>query len=504
METWSRSGLRAFQDRDYVRAVFCFEKDLANGADHSRRSATHTHLAVCRMALCPPARRTATQVERIVAELRQAGSSPLVAALASVLTQDWYQRHPSTTGPAPLELPVRVEVLDEADLRLLSEHLDAHLGETWHRLDLHARRHRLDLRHQDGRHAADPDRRARVARYCTPDPAPRLALPAARPVGRGVAWTVTAAGTAALLAAWLSDVLVKPWTLGFLLFLGLLVAGVALLAVALASWRHRATDRHHDRREEPTAPVPPRPSDAEMDRWLVEEVDRIVEYGARRHQLSRPGNWDRQAGPDAPLVLVGLSGIRRDHRYYRDAPEVEPRSWLDYGYAELECSLIQTAARRGERDGLLRANRYDVMVLYPEPDSFFLFRADLDLGSGALLSASTQTVRYDKIITTYNRELPTQGMTDHPITVRYDDGCREQRPVFADRCFALAMPGQRVEITTGISRHRAGPRGSARVAWPNAAAQRMIEQIVWPPRTGDQAPTAPTTEPGGRDERPTG
>jgi hypothetical protein len=195
-------------------------------------------------------------------------------------------------------------------------------------------------------------------------------------------------------------------------------------------------------------------------------------------------------------VLVGLSGIRRDHRYYRDAPEVEPRSWLDYGYAEMEHSLILTAARRGRNDGLLRANRYDVLVLYPEPDSFFLFRADLDLGTGALLSTSTQTVRYGTVITTYNRELPSQGMAENPITVRYDDGLEDQRPVFADRCFAITMPGQRVEIATGISRHRAGPRGAARVAWPNAAAQRMIEQLVWPPTDG-QAP-------GSANERPTG
>ena len=514
METNRGSGLRALQEKDYAYAVLCFEKDLADGAGQSHRSAVFTYLALSRMALAPPAQRTQDEVDRILSDLRQAGSTPLVAALASMLTQDWYQRHPSTTGPAPLELPVGVELLDGADVRLLAGHLHAHLGETWGRLDRHARRYQTRLRHEGARDA-DPDRRARVARYCAADPLPPEPAPTrwARAARPATPWPVTVAGAAALaaaalLGAWLSGVLVRPWALGFALLLAVVAAGAPALAVALVRWGRRAVERPRDGRPDNGQPSdgrpgpgtladPPPATDADMDRWLAEEVNRIVAYGASRQRMSRPASWDRGPAPAAaPLVLVGLSGIRRDHRYYRDAPEIEPRSWLDHGYAEMERSLILTAARRGRQDGLLRANRYDVLVLYPEPDSFFLFRADLDLATGRLLSTSTQTVRYATVITTYNRELPNQGLAENPVTVRYSDGLREQRPVFADRCFALTMPGQRVEITTGISRHRAGPGGAVRVAWPNAAAQRMVEQLVWPPREDRE----PTTE----DERPAG
>jgi hypothetical protein len=506
MGTQRGPGLRALQEKDYAYAVLCFEKDLADGAGQSHRSATSTYLALSRMALVPPAQRTSAQLDRILTDLRQAGSTPLVAALASVLTQDWYQRHPHTTGPAPLELPVGVELLDASDVRLLAEHLHAHLGETWCRLDRHARRYQSRLRHEGARDA-DPDRRAKVERYCAPDPMPPDPLPARR-TRAATPWPVTAAGAAALaatvlLGAWLGGVLAEPWALGFALLLVVVAAGAPVLAVALVRWGRRAVDGPHDGRYGPDAraaaprATTPRATDAEMDRWLAEEVDRIVTYGASRQRISRAGGPDHRPGPTAaPLVLVGLSGIRRDHRYYRDAPEIEPRSWLDHGYAEMERSLVITAARRGAPGNLLRANRYDVLVLYPEPDSFFVFRADLDLASGTLLSTSTQTVRYASVITTYNRELPSQDIAENPITIRYADGLREQRPVFADRCFALTMPGQRVEITTGVSRHRAGPGGAVRVAWPNAAAQRMIEQLVWPPREE----RAPTTE----DERPTG
>jgi hypothetical protein len=481
---WFDEGLEAFNNKDYDRSVSRFEKYLEVYPDEPRGSWAHAYLALARLALAPPAGRTVAHVRRVVPHLNAAGSSPLTSALAAIVLEDWATRHADRPAGAAdvsgLAAESHVEALTPYDLRLLEQHVRPHRGETWWRISLHARRYGVVLADSENR-APDPRRRGLVERYCAAPPTRPAVGDATSPA---VVWGFTGVGGAAVVAAWLSDTLVVPWTRGFALFVVLLAVGTTLLTVALVYWHRLAAERRRVRQyDQDLVAATPKATDAEMDRWLVEEVDRIVKIGAFRHRMMRRQGWaERGDQHGGPLVLVGLCGLRRDHRYYRDAPEVDPHSWLDIGTAEMEHPLSLTACRRSDRDGKLRANRYDVMVLYPDRDAFFVFRADLNLATGRLLSTSTQTLRYTTGITVYDRELPARGLAENPVTVRYDDSGGDRHQVFADRCFTITMPGQRVEIAIGISRHRAGRFGPVTVAWPNRAAQRLIEHILWPDR----------------------
>jgi hypothetical protein len=493
-------GLDALQEKEYQQAANCFERFLAAAPERSRECAAHTYLVLALLAGDPPCHRSDADTARIVEHLVAAGSGPFTAALAALVVEDRFER--DRTAPpealAGLAAQAHAETMPEADLMLVAEHVGPCQGRTWQRLYRRALRFQLPLPAYRDLEAAPPldqDRQRLVDRYCAAPPEPPVD---AGPARRTTAWAFGGAGATTLAGSLAGDLLLRPWGRGFLVFAALLFLGVALLAVAGLCWRDSERYRREQRRDarQRDAALVPHDSDRVLDGWLRDEARRMIAIGSHRRRLARRETWARHAGLRARAqVLVGLSGLRRTARLYHDGTETDPHSGHEFRTAELFRPLALTACRRGDRDRLLRANRYDVMVFFFEQDTVFVVRADLNLATGQLADISQQTFGYGMVITVQTVELPGPDQADRAVTVRYEDGSGLRRKVLADHCFRIALPGHKIEIATGISRYRAGRRGAAGVAWANDAAQRIIEHTLLQADDTDDGSSGQPVEP---------
>jgi hypothetical protein len=420
------SGLRALQDGLYSTAVDEFQHAIGTGLRDDLPGddfgAMHFHLAVALLNGHNPAVATAEKIIRIEQHLAKAveyaGTTAALQArvLSAIVQEDYYNRYGMPAHSVDLVVLDRILTrLTAEDLRPLLNHIGSPLGAAWQAV---CRRVGTSLTSQ---HHIDLDRAAAVRRYFTP-------TPAARDRSRSATLFAFAA----------------------LLFTGALVMfnAASLLLLVGALWLTKSgVDelRGYQQYVRRYAEAEPKPGDAEMDAWLDADITGLAVRVAGRVML----NTDPAVqGGDLAHPVQAIVGL----------PDVAVRSPLK--------------VRRG-KDNLLRANAYEVMIVFLTDELLCSYHCQLDFHTGEVTLDQTTEWHYRDIVSVMSSSRPMPA----PLVAMLRQQDREfakERPL--EQIFTLSNTnGDTLSVGTGFS-------GTAdftgEIAWPNDRTLRLIRRTV--------------------------
>ncbi|MGM1065520.1 hypothetical protein [Saccharothrix sp. Mg75] len=442
-----RDGLEALKHHLYPQALDLFETylatapraGLADAADAEAQvtlACAHVYAAMALLSGSPPSYRTPEEVLRVNRHLEnalKADPAHPVHSQASVLwaiVKDDYYDADGMPAPPPDAATLRrgVGMLGPHEVTTLVEHVAPARGETWRALTTRAGELGIPIsvaEVDEVRRGGDPRRAEAVRKYFTPTPEPRQAWP----------WQALAA-TAALLV-------LVGLIAGDPLFLVVCFAGAFF--AGRAGFRLAKEYREYLRL---LAAAEPKPSDRRMDEWLGDDVEHIKRKAARRLRLNIRINTH---GGDLVVPAQVVVGI--------------PRS--QYGAAR------RVRMCRGG-DGELRANTYDVVILFLTGGLVSAYRGLLDFESGDVLFDETQEHHYQDIVGVSSTSIPMPKPLSELVEVVYGIDAT----ISLAHQFRLSITsGEALEVDTGYS----GPVAEAngKVAWRNNEhALNVIQKLV--------------------------
>ncbi|GAA1898416.1 hypothetical protein [Asanoa iriomotensis] len=474
---WLRAGQRLLSEGMYREARSCFGDVIRKEAHEEgarakkRRSLAHLYSAVAILAKIRPSYRRPEEIERAAAHIANAGAGAMTAVLAALIKDDYFDLDAMTvpTGLAGVASFADPRALSDAELALLARHMVPCQGPTWESLSAEARNRNvaIDGFVQAGKLPLAPrERRIAVAKYFYPVPA-KPQQPNATP-----ATVMAVGGVMALVAPFVGILNGAAWYVHAALLLVLLAAGVVLVFLAITSFRDYQQDvllkRRYDYAKAHTAD---RPTDAQMDSWLEEDVRLVAALGARRHRVEpiaagRPGHLIVE-----PQSAVGVSNLKRGDV---ERSSANGRSFRRRPHSENPLARVRTGS-----DGRLRSDHYRVLVIYLTDRRVAVYDCDLDFARRALLTESTRTFHYDDVVTISSRTVADSVAGDDPMRIWFDDGSGSYAAISLSDRFSLSLvSGESVEVGVGI----AGPmhgESDLEVAWGNSQVKRVVQRMVW-------------------------
>jgi hypothetical protein len=423
------NGLTALQNGRYTTAVTEFRGAISAGR-HSEQQLglgpAYFLLALALLGGRNPAAADQEKITEIEQHIRLAqgytGSTAALQAtvLLAIVQDDFYRYHDSP--PVPMDradLDRVLAQLSKDDLQPLVRHIGRASGEAWQATCRRAGL--LDSQPAPYSRFRDPERPAAVSRYFTP-------APPARNRSR-FAWAFAA-------AALLIVVALLTRNLGSILFVA---AAAVLIKVGASDVRgYRSYLREYDQAE-------PKPSDWEMDNWLDEDIEELKHRVAERVMLNTTLKSDGGDLVQPAQAVVGL-------------PDEAHRGTL--------------RLRHGD-DGLLRANAYEVMIMFLTDSLVSVYHCQIDFHLGE--------VTLDQITEWHYRDIVSVVATHRPMPKSVVETLRQQdREYVKDRpmeqIFTLsACNGESISIGTGFS---GSGDFNGEIAWSNDSALRVIRQMV--------------------------
>jgi hypothetical protein len=228
---------------------------------------------------------------------------------------------------------------------------------------------------------------------------------------------------------------------------GLLLAG-ALARWAVVGFRHAGINLPgllaYRRYRAEFENAEPKPSDADMDRWLQGDVEYIQMRAPRRVRLNAALVADGGELVLPPQTVVGMNPRRRRIRL-----------------------------RRG-KDNRLRANVYQVHILFLTNNLVSEYRCVLDMATGDNIHDETNEYHYRDIVGVSSRAVPMPG--DLSALFETIDGFDE--PLSVRHQFSLSITsGESLEVDTGYG--SATQTATGQIAWGrNEHAFNLVQKMV--------------------------
>ncbi|MFU8870344.1 hypothetical protein [Micromonospora sp. SL4-19] len=467
---WLTAGRQLLAERAYREAARCFEKFLAQGPEHERtlRAEANVLVVIATLARHPPSYRTPRQAAKLTHHL-VASATALAKVLAGLIRDDYY-RSVGISVPADLaKLASKAspDPLTMAELHLIEQHVVAVPGPTWRELRAHCQLLGIILPAfvpEPPGPVATRERRVGVPKYF-------VAIPPVPPPDRGLlAGTMMCSAIVLIVLPCGGFYVETRWYVVLALLLLLPAAGLILGMIGIGVWRDNQQDRRARRRyEEARSAAEGSPSDEQMDRWLREDVERIVARGARRLRLNSAlsaGSGDLLVEPQA---AVGISRLEKDEMIEQIVSQGGGT-----GVRVIRRRTTISKSRVG-RDGKLRSDHYQVLVLYLSAHRVSVFKCDLALATRQLLTESTATFHYQDVVSISSQTvvLPKTTEATGPI---FDEVTGRYVRRFADSRFTVALVnGQQMEVSVSVT----AESRELEVAWSNSDAHRVVERMVW-------------------------
>lgn len=479
--TWTLfdNGRRNLRQHLYRDAEACFVEYLNREPkapkSAAKRARSHCYIAIAILARTQPLSWSSSEVDKVVARLHvaarlhNASHRPLANALARIVVETFYDTDDWNIPERLAELANKddVDLLDSQDLDLLIEHLPGTFGPTWERIRRQAGLRNLDSAPPDpvDRGTPDPWRKVGVPRYFA-------IIPPEPPQPRfDRAWSLTGVGCL-LAAAPLGGLFITTkWYVGVALTVLLLLTGLGLLFAGLLQFRECGRRRGLVRaREDAIRRSTPKPTDAQMDAWLMQDVDAAVRRGAGRHRLDLD---DPASGlVITPQVVVGISRIPSRLAVEDILGKSGATAAKRMGYGRLPRAKSRVGA-----DGRLRSSHYHILVVYMTKRRFGIYECDISLATREILAEGTQSFNYGDVVTMSSRKVTS--VDDGKIPNVLIDSRGESRTVRGGSRFIMTLVnGHEIEVRTAVS-ESSGVDSAKAVAWRNESVQRSIERMVW-------------------------
>lgn len=419
MEDKYNGGLDALKHRLYPKVVERFEDFLSTaesanvlpGTDVEERAArAHVYVVLGLLNGSRPSYYSSDLIRRIQIHLdsaRQLGRGRPVAAMAdivlAVVKDDFYEtRSMRSGGPLAAELRQSLAYLDHEDLVTLVTHMAPADGETWKELSRVAADAGLapaEAVGEEAQRVIAPDRKEKVTRYFTRTPA-----------------KVSPAGHVALFTFALVLAVVAIAAHNFF----------SLLLIAAAAWVSKKGYAQYKRYRaflKAWAAAEPKPADEELDRWLDEDIEYIKRKGGRKLQLKAREDFDGGDLITSAVIVVGVP----------DASAMGSR---------------RPPAVRAGKDGRVRANHYDVLILFLTGQVISSYRCILQLATGDLLWDETRMYHYANIVGVSSVSIPVQA----PVAQLVDVLSQKENDISAAHKFTLSVVnGETLQVTTQFS-----------------------------------------------------
>jgi hypothetical protein len=468
----------------------CLESVPGCGApvDPPRRGNAFLLLTVATLARTRPDHRRLDEIVAMTGYLIAGAVDPLAPALAALLRDDTdaggIREDPDLRRLAGT---ARFDELTTEQVRFLAAHLVPSDGEAWRRLRSRARRDGIRLEpytEAGGQPPTDGRRQRLVPRYFTPDPV----LP--EPVHTGLGVVLGCFATASLIASWVAvDIGVRrsgtsPAGGARAVGLGLLLLGLAALlfiGAVHAHTRYRTYQHKLDRYATDWARANPKPSDAQVDGWLLDDIGRIETLGAARHSLSRKLRSQGGSLAARPQTIVGLSTRTRLVR----RPVIVNDLGSPTGLATVIRDIRLPVARiRTGADGRLRADNYRVITVYLTADRVCLFDVELELATGRIVQ--------ERRLSFWYRDIVGIEVANVPAGLERSDQVKEQlrrflgdrggspRAVENQRFTLSIVDGRKVRMDIGVGFVVDGRREAHAIAWQgNRSFLATVDRLVW-------------------------
>jgi hypothetical protein len=466
------SGRRSLNERLYREAEACLSEYLSREPktpkSANRRARAHCLIALAILSRTPPLSRSQAEVDEVRVRLLNADRLPLARVLAALVLETFYQDD-GWNIPEDLQVLAKTGAVDElapGEVAQLVEHLSGMFGPTWERVRRLAGVFGVDPAAPATISNPRPDRwrREGVPRYFAVIP-PKPPDPQ-----YGVAWSLVVGGLSAAALTFGVRYATSEWYSALAVIVFLFGVAGALLFFGVIVVRD-CSDRRRKIRERNAmiAANEPQPTEAELDRWLAEDVDAAVQRGADRHRLDIARGATSGGLVIPPQVIVGVSPLSGPQRVERLVRDLRRPSGL-----RTAIENVPLARSRVGADGQLRASHYRVLVLYLTQRRLGVFECDVELATRRRLSETTHSFSYDDVVTMSSR----RRIADKSKNVLVgSDGVR--RPVYGDNRFFLTLVnGGHIEVSTAVAETEQSDTDSA-IAWPNARVQRSIERMVW-------------------------
>jgi hypothetical protein len=401
-------GLLALKEKQYSQAVEEFEHALDEEPGPAR-----FYAALAMLGGRNPGEKTPDDIERIERYLDQVHRYTNVTAqyqanvLRAIVREDYYDRYNMPAGQLdPDTLRASIEGLSGPELAPLVEHIGpARHSRTWTVLQQVAVHFGLSGRPERRRTAIrfpDPKRPDLVGKYFLPTP----------PYRDGSKYTVAFAGAAALVV--LGIMLQSFGTL-------MLVAGAFLLA----KWGFDDLNAHREYRRR-YAQAEPKPSDAQMDRWLAEDIQDIARMAGEKVMLNTELKIHGGDLVYPPQVIAGYD-------------------------------LDESVIRLGD-DNTWHTDTHDLLVMFLTDTLISIFRCDLDFRTGCTSLEQTDEYHYRDIV----------GISESAVSAPGR---------LMAQMFTLAISdGSKVSVAARIGTTE---ESGARPAWTgNEEAVRIVKKMV--------------------------
>lgn len=442
-------GKEALKHREYPQVVKRFSEFLSTAesanaySDEENRvrgAMAHVYIVLGLLGGSRPSYHSSEVIRQIEAHLegaRQQGYGTAAVAVANVVLaivkEDFYDERGIPTGP-PEARDLRASLADVSpeDLRDLAEHMAAAEGQTWREMAALASSHGYSAHavvDEQGPRVIAADRRTKVVKYFTKTP--DQVSPALH---------VTLFGGAALL------VIIGIATQS--LFAIVFVAGAAWVAKK----GYNQYKRYQKFRKEWEA-AEPKPADSELDVWLSEDTADITRKGARKLQVRVDEDLSRSDLITPPIVVVGVP-TPSDTRNGR-------------------------LALRVGTDGQLRANHYDVLVLFLTRQVVSTYRCVLEFSTGDLLADETRQYHWGNIVGVSSVSTPaSRKVEDLANLVLVGEG-QKKKDISSMHQFTLSIVnGEHLEVTTRFGGESFVSSGG-KIAWKgNDHAMSIIQSEV--------------------------
>ena len=485
------TGRRLLDEHHYTAARRALRRYLDGReapADPAGRPTACVLLTLATIARARPEHRRLDEIVAMAGYLVAGATDPLAPVLAALLRDDTdaggIREDPDLRRLAGT---ARFEELTTDQVRFLAAHLAPCSGEAWRQLRSRARWDGIGLEpftDATGRTPNDLRRQRLVPRYFTPDPV----LPAQ--VHTGPATVLGCVATVALIASWVAvDIGVRrtgdsPVGGARAVTLGLLLLGLAALlfiAAVHAHGRYQAYQQRLERYATGWARANPKPTDAQVDGWLLDDIGRIETLGAARHNLSR--KLLKQGGSLAarPQTIVGLSARTRLVRRPVIINDLGSPTGLATVIRDVE---LPVARVRTGADGRLRCDNYQVMTAYLTADRVCLFDVELELSTGRIVQERRLSFRYRDIVAievgTVPAGLERSDQVREQVGRFLDDAAGPLRAVENQRFTLSIVDGRKVRMDIGVGFVVGGQREAHAVAWQgNRSFLSTIERLVW-------------------------
>jgi hypothetical protein len=436
------NGLRALKGKLYPKAVHEFEESVATAAKAGLKTevgdqiaAAHFHAALALLGGRNPGDRGPEEIERVERHLEQVWeyshqtSTHQARVLWAIVQEDYYAAYKMPTNPAdPSVLRESIDQLGATELEPLVKHIARATGGTWNQLLERAAQYGMALPTpaptQVVKRVPDPRRPEAVRKYFTRTPAPRSnSLLIAEVVG-------------VVLLVVIALVLHNAATILFL------AGAVWLGKLGIEEYqRYQAYLRaFHD--------AEPKPSDQQVDAWLKEDIAELCEQAKHRVRL----NTELKAhGGDLVYPAQIIVGVQ----------------W------ERDLAGYPVRIRRG-RDGDLRANAYDVLIMFLTNNLISTYRCMLDFRTGE--------VAYDEVTEHHYRDIVGVSSLSIPMPKKMADLLAEVDEQYRNIPFAQTFrlsitSGESLSSATGFSRPEDGLTGD--IAWAsNTMALDIIKKMI--------------------------